>query len=378
MLRVFYFSGTGNARNVAHWLAVAWQVHGRPVALVDLAKVNPHDICLEAGDELGIVSPTHGFNFPPTTLRFLLRLPRARNANRAFVVNTRGGIRLFGKCLPGLSGVTQLLAVLVLGLKGYRVVGMRPIDLPSNWISLHPGLREENVRAIYDRCAAITRRFADRLLEGRRDLRALWDLPQDLLIAPVSLGYYFIGRFFLAKSFIASNACDGCGTCVRQCPIGALRLVDDRPFWTWRCESCMRCMNQCPRRAVETAHGFVVAVPVVLSIVMTWIVAHAVRPLLPASATAGGAVELTRFAFDNLLAVAVLFAAYRLLHRALRWRFVNRLVVATSLTHFGFWRRYRAPRPPATVSPPPPPPQGDGVLGTCAEPTERNRRLSEE
>jgi len=74
----------------------------------------------------------------------------------------------------------------VLLLKGYRVVGMRPIDLPSNWISLHPGLREDNVRAIYERCAAITRRFAERLLDGKRDLRALWDLPLDLLIAPIS------------------------------------------------------------------------------------------------------------------------------------------------------------------------------------------------
>jgi hypothetical protein len=40
--------------------------------------------------------------------------------------------------------------------------------------------------------------------------------------------------------------------------------------------------------------------------------------------------------------LGVLFLSYRLLHRALRVRFVERLVVATSLTHFAFWRRYRA------------------------------------
>lgn len=105
--------------------------------------------------------------------------------------------------LPGLSGATQLLAALVFVLKGYRVVGMRPIDLPSSWISLHPGLGEATIRAIYDRCEAVTRRFANRLLDGRRDLRALLDLPQDLLIAPIALGYYLAGRFFFAKSFIA-------------------------------------------------------------------------------------------------------------------------------------------------------------------------------
>ena len=351
MLRLFYFSGTGNARNVAHWAASAWQNRDREAEVIDLAKVDARAIRLDPGDEVGIVSPTHGFNFPPITLTFLFAFPRAQNANRAFIVNTRAGVRFFGVCLPGLSGVAQLLAALVLLLKGYRVVGMRPIDLPSNWISIHPGLCEDNVRAIYQVCEAITQRFAERLLDGQRDLRALWDLPQDLLVAPISLGYYFIGRFFFAKSFVASRACDGCEACVKQCPTRALRLVGGRPFWTWRCESCMKCINQCPRRAIETAHGFIVAVPLLLSLLMTALVAPAVRPLVPAWAT-GRLGELARVAFDSVLMLTVLFLAYRLMHRALRLRPVERIVVATSLTHFKFWRRYRAPPKSGTSSVP--------------------------
>ncbi len=152
----------------------------------------------------------------------------ARNAARWMVDNTRGGIRLFGVYLPGLSGATQLLTALVFVLKGYRVVGMRPIDLPSSWLSLHPGLREDTIQAIYHRCEAVTRRCANRLLDGRRDLRALFDLPQDLLIAPIALGYYLVGRFFFAKSFFASTACDACGVCINQCPVQAIRSVAGR------------------------------------------------------------------------------------------------------------------------------------------------------
>jgi len=350
MLRLFYFSGTGNARNVAGWIAAAWSARGREVQVVDLAAPERRAIRLDAADELGLASPTHGFNFPPITLRFLFALPRAPRGNRAFVVNTRAGVRLLGVCLPGLSGVAQLLGALVLLSKGYRVVGMRPIDLPSNWISLHPGLREENVQILHDRCAAITRSFAETLLDRRRDLHALRTLPLDLLIAPLALGYYLAGRFVFAKSFIASRECDGCGACVKQCPVGALRLVDDRPFWTWRCESCMRCMNQCPRRAIETAHGFVIGLLWGASALVTALVVPALRRLVPAGMLerAGG---LPRFALDNALMVVVLFAAYRLLHRAMRLRVVERLIVATSLTHFAFWRRYRAPREKAGSTP---------------------------
>lgn len=344
MLRLFYFSGTGNARNAAHWIASAWRAAGREADVRDLAAVDRRAIHVGADDVVGIASPTHGFNFPPITLSFLRAFPRAPARNRAFVANTRGGVRLLGVCLPGLSGVAQLLAALILLLKGYRVVGMRPIDLPSSWISLHPGLREANIRVIYSRCEAITRRFAARLLDGRRDLRALWDLPQDLLLAPVSVGYYLVGRFFFAKSFVSSRDCDACGACVRQCPTGALRLVDGRPFWSWRCESCMRCMNLCPRRAIETAHGFVAVAVVVLYAGARAVVAPVSEAVARFASPAGSASTAVRVVLENAVALAGLLVAYRLLHRALRLRFVERLVVRTSLTHLAFWRRYRSPR----------------------------------
>jgi ferredoxin len=344
MLQLFYFSGTGNARNVAQWLAAEWRARDRQASVSDLTKVQARSVQIGDGDEVGFASPTHGFNFPPVTLDFLFAFPRAPNRNRAFIVNTRAGVRLLGLHLPGLSGAAQMLAAFVLLAKGYRVVGMRPIDLPSNWISIHPGLREDNVRAIYDRCSAITRRFAERLLDGKRDYRALWDLPQDLLITPVSLGYYLIGRFWFAKSFIASGACDACGVCIKGCPVKALSLVDGRPFWSYRCESCMRCMNQCPKRAIETAHGFAVAVPVLLSLGLSALVYPVLRNVAPAWMHDGAMTLVVRNVLEAALMLLVLFGSYRLLHRALRWRWFERLVVWTSLTHFGFWRRYRAPK----------------------------------
>jgi len=38
MLRLFYFSGTGTARHVAHWRAAVWREHGREATVVDPAK----------------------------------------------------------------------------------------------------------------------------------------------------------------------------------------------------------------------------------------------------------------------------------------------------------------------------------------------------
>lgn len=344
MLRIFQFSGTGNARRVATWVADEWRRRGRDAVVVDLARADPEAVQLGPDDELGLASPTHGFNLPPVTLAFLFALPRAPRRNRALVFNTRAGLRLLGLHLPGLSGVAQLLAALVLTLKGYRVVAMRPVDLPSNWISLHPGLAPDVVLDLHRRCEAVTRRSAAKLLDGRRDLRALWDLPQDLLLAPVALGYYLSGRFVLAKSFVASADCDGCAACAKACPVKAITMRDGRPFWSATCESCMRCMNHCPRRAVETAHGFVIGMVLLVNLAVAAVV---LPPLLAALPWLGGPsvlAWLARAVLESALLLGALLLAYRLLHRGLRHRALERLVVLTSLTHFRWWRRYRLPR----------------------------------
>ena len=62
----------------------------------------------------------------------------------------------------------------------------------------------------------------------------------------------------IAKTFIATDSCNNCGLCVKNCPLNAISIINDRPYWSFNCESCMRCMNNCPQRAIETAHSYVV------------------------------------------------------------------------------------------------------------------------
>jgi len=109
-------------------------------------------------------------------------------------------------------------------------------------------------------------------------------------------------------------------------------------------------MNQCPKRAIETAHGFAIGVPALLSIALTALVYPSLQALLPSLLGAGFAAGLLRNALEAAFILAVLMLAYRLLHYGLRLRVVERIVVGTSLTHFGFWRRYRAPRKAVAAS----------------------------
>lgn len=291
---------------------------------------------------VGFCYPTHGFIVPPIAEKYIRNFPRHLAADM-FLMNTRAGMKMGRLFIPGLSGLALIWPAMMLKWKGYDIKAMCPVDLPSNWISLHPGLKEKVVRSIFDRWQKKVTLIAGRLIQGRRLYPALYTLPVDLAISPVSVGYFFVGRFNLAKTFIATSDCNGCSVCEKRCPNQAIRMIGERPYWTFRCESCMRCMNICPKRAVETPHSFaIVMFYLVWSLIPTSLIAWMIRRGLPG-------MDQPIF-FDLawwMLAIAgsflFFFVGYRILHFLMRYRIVSRLIALTSLTHYRFWRRYRIP-----------------------------------
>jgi heterodisulfide reductase subunit A len=54
------------------------------------------------------------------------------------------------------------------------------------------------------------------------------------------------------KAFVVVNLCDGCGECVKVCPVNAIRMEDGKakidPF---QCVGCGACVPVCPREAID-------------------------------------------------------------------------------------------------------------------------------
>jgi len=342
MMRIFYFSGTGNAKRVAGWINDYAAEKNIASEMIDISKMERRSIQPEAGETLGLISPTHGFNYPPIVINFVFRFPRTKYRNKVFLINTRAGMKLSKLFLPGLSGIALLLAAAILIIKGYRIVGMRPVDLPSNWISLHPGLRNKVTLSMHERCKRISLAFAEKILNNKKNYRALYDILWDLLISPIAIGYYIIGRFVLAKTFYASASCDNCMVCIKQCPVKAIKLVDNRPFWSYRCESCMRCMNNCPKRSIETAHGLLFGLMILLNTTIIAFIYQYLNDSLHFNITANSFTNsVLRITFESVILFFFLILSYRIVHYLKRFKLFEWLIVYTSLTKFKFWRRYK-------------------------------------
>jgi ferredoxin len=339
-LAIYSFSGTGNSRNVALWLARSAEEQHIEIEHVDISQLKNGSIQSPSdGTLIVFISPVHGFNYPPIMVRFIARFPRGNSD--VVLMNTRAGMLIRRWITPGLSGITFYLAALILWAKGYAIKSMFPVDLPSNWIFLHPGLNERVVSYLHDRNKERVAKFAGKIFAGKPDFKCLREILQDLLVAPIAIPYYCIGRFFLSKTYYASSGCDNCGVCLKNCPAKAIIEVDKRPFWTYRCESCMRCMGNCPKKAIETAQGFVFGIWALYAFVFLSLFYKGAALLrVPTENRA------VMFVFKTALFLAAVMLGYRWMHQLLHFKWFEKIVVHTSLTKYRFWgRRYKALRP---------------------------------
>jgi len=285
--------------------------------------------------------PTHGFTAPWHMIRFALRLPRRRGTHAAVVV-TRAGSKIGKARLPGLEGTAGYLVAGILAAKGYRLRGVLPVDMPSNWISFHGGFKSASVADIIAHAEPKARTFAGDLLAGRKRWGGCIGLLLGLLLLPVSAGYLLAGRFLLAKFFFANRRCNGCRQCAEHCPTGSLHMVGrrtPRPYWGITCEGCMRCMAFCPTRAIEAGWSWAVLLCYATHVpVAMYLLNH--LPLPAAWATTLSSPWIVRpLQYVYLLVSMVVF--YFFFHLLLRVPVINWLFTHTTPTHI--YRRYHEP-----------------------------------
>jgi ferredoxin len=339
-LYIYYISGTGNARASAEWIADEASKRGLITVVQRIDRLE--NIILPSPEDkplIGFAFPTHGFNAAPIMLRFIAGFPSGL-CKDIFLLNTRAGMKLSKIYMPGVSGVALLLPAFILWLKKYRCIGFRPVDLPSNWIPLHPGLKKKVIESIYIRCERIVREFAGKIFAGRKVYRGLYSIPVDLLISPIALGYYAGGRFFLSKTFIANYNCNNCGLCITECPTSSIKLVENRPYWKLTCESCMRCLNGCPQKAIEAAHGMATAFWIIFSAVNAQVILFILQTFNIHPHSIWWKILTNVIGILGMVIIATIL--YRIMHFAMGFKPVKYLVRFTSLTALPFWRRYKS------------------------------------
>ncbi len=334
---IFYFSGTGNTFLVTQWIKNEGFAKNIDVKLIPIEHNTQMPENIENDAIIGFLFPTHGFNAPPTVLKFLFNFPKGQK-QKCFIMNTCAGMKIYKIFTPGLSGIAWLLPMLFLLLKNYKIVGSQPVDMPSNWIFLHPGLRKKVCSSIIEKQKKCVKKFTDKIFADKKAINRLIEIPFNIAVAPVAVGYYFAGRFFLAKTMIYTHNCNGCQICAKSCPANAIKMVANRPYWTLNCESCMRCINFCPQNAIQTSHSIFFVELLIFSLpIATATAAYFSFPIFDKLLQNNNIVSI----IDAGIAIFISSVLYFILQRFLKWKLVSIIFKYTSLTNY--WRLYKAP-----------------------------------
>jgi hypothetical protein len=97
----------------------------------------------------------------------------------------------------------------------------------------------------------------------------------------------------------------------------------------------MKCIANCPKKAIETAHGFIIGYLFLASMLTGLMFYYFERYVFQIES------GFLKWIADSALTILLLGIAYRIIHYLMRFSFIERIMVFTSLTRFKFWGKER-------------------------------------
>ncbi|WP_195282393.1 EFR1 family ferrodoxin [Harryflintia acetispora] len=225
---VFYFTATGNS------LYVAKQLEQKPVSIPQAI----HENTLLIEDEtIGVVCPVYGHEMPGIVKTFLEKA--AFHTGYFYLVLTYGKIHggaaeLAGNFLSGIGKEADYINTIVM------------VDnfLPS--FDMEEQCAIDKDKQVDAQIAAVTadikarKRWKQPVTQEDRDWHRTYLDRQAKLPAGAFMNLYHV-----------TDACIGCGICVKVCPTGCLELVAGKAVHRAEgCQTCMACIHHCPQKAI--------------------------------------------------------------------------------------------------------------------------------
>ena len=211
------FSPTGGTSKIA--AAIAGPRMGSRIDLC--APVTPHP--LPAGTPLLAVLPVYGGRLPAIAVKRLREIQGSGNPAIAVVVY---GNRAYDDALLELKDVLTACGCTVVAAAAF----IAEHSIARSIATGRP--HAEDLAKCVEFGAAAAAKLATSMetvsVPGNPEYRPLPQMP----VTPH-----------------VTEACGGCGMCVRKCPTGAIPATDPRKTDATKCILCMRCIALCPRKA---------------------------------------------------------------------------------------------------------------------------------
>ena len=232
---IVYFSGTGNSRYAAEFLA-----HQLNDTVLDAGRR------IKAEDRGGLhsenpwvfVAPTYAWQMPHVFEEYLKAVTFTGSREAYFVLTCGSEIGDAGSYAETLCKE-----------KGLEYRGIQAVVMPENYITMFDVPSAEECAAMMERAQPVLQQTAEQIKQGEAFPKRKVSVTDRKRSGIVNKAFYRM--FVKAKDFYATDVCTGCGYCQEVCPLNNIHLADGKPVWDQKCTHCMACICGCPAEAIE-------------------------------------------------------------------------------------------------------------------------------
>lgn len=228
---IFYFSGTGNSLMAAKRI-------GKELGkceLIALSKFRTEETVM--AERIGIICPVYYWGIPKAVREFLSNLKINKNTY-IFSVVTMGTSS--GNALPEID--------LMLKQKGTELDYGIGIKMPDNYSTLLGIQKTEKHEGMLKEAEQTLKAVEKDIQEKKKNEIAKFNKFTDVLFRGKRNALAGLDAKFVVEDF---SSCKECQLCVKQCPVGNIRMENWTPMWQNHCEFCLACISNCPKETIQ-------------------------------------------------------------------------------------------------------------------------------
>lgn len=245
----YYFSGTGYTKWLVATAVQKIKANGGVIktcldmATSELPNEEPDGAVglmqREALSDLVVVVPVYFGGLPALAVKQMEKMPYVAARKVALWVVS-----------AGYPAYAPSQAVSILKDRGYVVSDIQNFRMPDTFLPLK--LSQEEWPRVSQKLQQAEKQIDYGLINLPKEEPV--QIKKGFWVFLAMIFYYimfFAGRHCLGMSLVATDKCEKCRWCVRNCPKGCISMKRGLPEWNVGCTMCFRCVNGCPYQAVD-------------------------------------------------------------------------------------------------------------------------------
>lgn len=221
---IFYFSATGNSKYIAEKI-------GKELNEEVCSILEYDDKCIE-DSIVGIITPTYFWGLPIIVSEFLDRLVLKDN-QYIFLITT------YGTTTGQIGKFVE---------EKIKLNAKYSVKMPDSWTPMFDLTDKQRISQINKKAEIQMNEIINNIKKRKEGDFMKNKIP--MILSKIYYKTYEIQR--KTKYFTLEDSCNGCGICVKQCPIKAIEIRKGKAVWIKdKCVMCLGCLHHCPRFSIQ-------------------------------------------------------------------------------------------------------------------------------